>query len=136
MLLLFQTFDVVSDRVKIHVLQLLSGAVSLDTEIHNDLIPAVQRQIFVLISVASTHSFELATSAFIFINALVSDIDEDIIGGVALREELLQKGLARIIMVRKTYFSLSVYLHVISRNCEGRTYRPPSRLNWIFLKKI
>lgn len=81
------------------MLQLLAGAIAIDAEIHNHLIPEVQRQIFVIISVASTHSFELATAMFVFINSLVTDNDEDIVGGTALREELLHKGLARTIMV-------------------------------------
>jgi hypothetical protein len=96
------------------VLHLLSGAIAIDTETHNDLIPEVQRQIFVIISIASTHSFELVTAAFVFINALVSDLDEDIVGGTELRESLLHKGLARIIMV---YFCSLLYPTYCLRLC-------------------
>jgi hypothetical protein len=108
------TLEFISDRTRIVVLNLLAALGTLDPNMHKyvsipaiftsffprAILPAIQRDIFVFLSMSCSANAEVAAASFTCLNALVVSERHKIDLRDQIKKELLSKGFGRIARVR------------------------------------
>eukprot|EP01125_Pyxidicula_operculata_P009147 TRINITY_DN3030_c1_g1_i2.p1 TRINITY_DN3030_c1_g1~~TRINITY_DN3030_c1_g1_i2.p1 ORF type:complete len:1032 (+),score=314.50 TRINITY_DN3030_c1_g1_i2:1523-4618(+) len=94
--IMVKCIEIVDDGAKIGLLNALAGFCVIDETAHKDILPAMQRDLFLIIKLAESLNTEVAAATFTFINSSVISTSHNLPQCEAIKQELLQKGIGRI----------------------------------------